>query len=60
VAIAVTDQGDRPGDPAGPITIGGDPLADHGHGLQIVDELTHSWTCCGGPQGRTFTAILIA
>jgi anti-sigma regulatory factor (Ser/Thr protein kinase) len=60
MAIAVTDQGDRPDYPSGPIEIGDDPLADHGRGLRIVNELADSWGVRGGAHGRIITAMFAA
>jgi hypothetical protein len=60
MAIAVTDQGDRPDLPAAPIELGDDPLADHGRGLRIVSELADSWGVRGGAHGRITTALFTA
>lgn len=60
LALSLTDQG-GPGDPR-PRAAPGDPgtLAESGRGLLTVAAVASHWDWCGGPSGRTVTAIFRA
>jgi serine/threonine-protein kinase RsbW len=56
-ALAVTDQGNRPGTPTPVIDVATpDSTSTHGRGLRIVEELSASWGVRGGPAARTVIA----
>ena len=60
VALTVIDQGGptdpRPG-PVGPIDLATWDFTESGRGLPAVAQTASWWDWCGGPSGRTVTAV---